>query len=321
MDTEMKIVVLDGYTANPGDLAWAQLAALGELTVHDRTPAVLTLERAAGAQVVLTNKVVLGAAELAALPELRYIGVLATGFNVVDVAAARERGITVTNVPAYSTPSVAQHVFALLLELTRGVGRHAALVREGRWSSAPDFAFWESPQVELAGMKLGIVGFGAIGQAVARIARAFGMQVLVHTRTPNPEGWPEVTFVPLDQLFMQADVVSLHCPLNDETRGMVNAARLATMKPSTYLLNTGRGPLVDEAALAAALDNGQIAGAGLDVLAQEPPPADNPLLTAPNCVITPHLAWATRAARQRLLETAVANVRAFLEGKSQNRVV
>ena len=316
----MKIVVLDGYTANPGDLDWSALAALGALTVHERTPAPLTLERAAGAQVVLTNKVMLGAAALAALPELRYVGVLATGYNVVDVAAAGERGIVVTNVPAYSTPSVAQHVFALLLELSRGVGHHATLVREGRWSTAPDFAFWATPQVELAGLTFGIVGFGAIGQAVARIALAFGMRVLVATRHPDPPAWPEVTFVALDELFAKADVVSLHCPLTGETHGMVSAARLAAMKPSAWLINTGRGPLVDEAALAAALNAGQIAGAGLDVLAQEPPPADNPLLTAPNCVITPHLAWATRAARARLLNTAIANVRAFLEGHPQNRV-
>lgn len=316
----MKIVVLDGYAANPGDLDWGPLAALGELTVHDRTPAVLTLERAARAQVLLTNKVVLGAREMAALPELRYIGVLATGFNVVDVAAARARGVVVTNVPAYSTPSVAQHVFALLLELTRGAGRHAELVRGGRWCSSPDFAFWATPQVELDGLTFGIVGFGAIGQAVARIARAFGMQVLVSTRTPKPEDWPEVTFVGLDLLFAQADVVSLHCPLTEETRGVVSTERLAAMKPTAYLINTGRGPLVDEAALAAALQAGEIAGAGLDVLSQEPPAADNPLLTAPNCVVTPHLAWATRAARARLLDTAIANVRAFLAGTPQNRV-
>jgi len=316
----MKIVVLDGYTANPGDLDWSPLATFGELTVHDRTPAALTLQRAAGAQVLLTNKVLLGATEQAVLPELRYIGVLATGYNVVDVAAARAHGIVVTNVPAYSTPSVAQHVFALLLELTRGTGRHAGLVREGRWSSSPDFAFWATPQVELAGLIFGIVGFGAIGQAVARIALAFGMRVLVHTRTPNPAGWPELEFVGLDELIAQADVVSLHCPLTEETRGMASASRLAAMKPTAYLLNTGRGPLVDEAALAAALHAGTIAGAGLDVLAQEPPSADNPLLAAPNCVITPHLAWATRAARSRLLDTAIANVRAFVEGNPQNRV-
>ena len=316
----MNIVILDGHTANPGDLDWSPLATLGELTVHERTPAALTLERAAGAQVVLTNKVVLGAREMAALPALRYIGVLATGYNVVDVATARERGIVVTNVPAYSTPSVAQHVFALLLELVRGVGRHAEQVRQGCWSASPDFTFWSTPQVELTGLKLGIVGFGAIGQAVARVARAFGMEVLVHTRTPNPAAWSELSFVALDELFAEADVVSLHCPLTDDTRGMVGATRLAAMKDSAWLINTGRGPLVDEAALAAALHAGRIAGAGLDVLSQEPPAADNPLLTAPNCIITPHLAWATRAARQRLLDTAIGNVRAFLEGRELNRV-
>jgi glycerate dehydrogenase len=251
---------------------------------------------------------------------LRYIGVLATGYNVVDVAAARARGMVVTNVPAYSTPSVAQHVFALLLELTRGAGRHAALVRQGHWSSSPDFAFWVGDQVELAGLTCGIVGFGAIGRAVARIAGAFGMRVLVHTRTPDPAAWPEVTFVGLNELFTTADIISLHCPLSDETRGLVNAMRLAAMKPTAYLINTGRGPLVDEAALASALRAGQIAGAGLDVLAQEPPPADNPLLTAPNCVITPHLAWATTASRQRLLDVAIDNVRAFVEGNPRNRV-
>jgi len=316
----MKIVILDGHTANPGDLDWTPLAALGELTVHERTPASLTVARAAGVQVVLTNKVVLGAQELAALPELRYIGVLATGYNVVDVAAAKERGVVVTNVPAYSTPSVAQHVFALLLELTRGTGHHAVRVRDGRWSAAPDFAFWETPQVELAGLTLGLVGFGAIGQAVARIAMAFGMRVLVHTRTPTPAVWPDIGFVGLDQLFAEADVVSLHCPLTEATRNLVDGARLATMKPTAYLINTGRGPLVDETALAAALHAGELAGAGLDVLSQEPPPADNPLLAAPGCVITPHLAWATKASRQRLLDTAIDNVRAFLAGREQNRV-
>jgi glycerate dehydrogenase len=316
----MKIVVLDGYVANPGDLDWSPLAALGRVTVHDRTPAALTLERAAGAQAVLTNKVVLAAAELAVLPDLRYIGVLATGYNVIDVAAARERGIVVTNVPAYSTPSVAQHVFALLLELTRGVGRHGELVRQGRWSACPDFAFWETPQVELTGLAFGIVGFGAIGQAVARIALALGMQVLVHTRTPNPTAWPEVTFVGRDELFAQSDVISLHCPLTEETRNLVNATRLMAMKPGAYLINAGRGPLVDEMALAEMLHAGRIAGAGLDVLVQEPPPIENPLLTAPNCIITPHLAWATRAARQRLLDVAIDNVRAFVSGREQNRV-
>jgi len=315
----MKIVVLDGHALNPGDLSWQGLGQCGELTVYDRTTPELVAERAAGARIVLTNKVFLGEAEMAMFPELRYIGVLATGVNVVDLAAARTRGIVVTNVPAYSTPSVAQHVFALLLELSRGVGRHAALVREGTWCRSADFAFWQTPQVELAGKTLGIVGFGGIGRAVARIARAFDMHILVHTRTPDPQA-SDVEFTTIERVFAEADVVSLHCPLSVETQGLVNAGRLASMKPSAFLINTGRGPLVDEAALADALQRGVIAGAGLDVLSQEPPASDNPLLNAPNCLITPHLAWATLAARQRLMETVVANVKAFLAGTPQNQV-
>lgn len=316
----MKIVVLDGYALNPGDLSWAGLGALGNLAVYDRTPAHLTLERAAGAEVLISNKVVLGATELAALPGLRYIGVQATGVNIIDLKAAREHGIVVTNVPAYSTPSVAQHVFSLLLEMVRGVGRHAELVRQGAWTNCPDFTFWETPQVELAGKVFGIVGYGEIGRAVARIAAAFGMRVLVHTRTPDPAA-VDVEFVGLDPLFAAADVISLHCPLTAQTEGLVNAERLSLMKKSAYLINTGRGPLVDEAALATALGNGAIAGAGLDVLAKEPPSEDNPLLSAPNCFITPHLAWATLAARQRLMDTLVANLQAFLDGRPQNQVV
>ena len=316
----MKIVVLDGHTLNPGDLSWDSLAELGELVVHDRTPAELTLARAAGAEVLIPNKVVLGAAEMAALPGLRYIGVQATGVNIIDLDAARQRGIVVTNIPAYSTPSVAQLVFALLLELARGVGRHDVQVRQGAWTRCPDFAFWETPQLELTDKVFGIVGFGDIGRAVARIAVAFGMRVLVHTRTPDPVASADVTFVGLNELLTAADVVSLHCPLTPQTEKLINAERLVMMKNSAYLINTGRGQLIDEAALAAALRNGEIAGAGLDVLAKEPPPADNPLLQAPNCFITPHLAWATLAARQRLMDTMVANVRAFLEGHPQNQV-
>jgi len=320
----MKIVVIDGYTLNPGDLDWQALEALGEATVHERTPKELLLERASGAEILLTNKVVLGAEAIAQLPQLRYIGVTATGFNVVDIAAARRRGIAVTNVPAYSTSSVAQMVFALLLELTQHVGHHAARVREGGWTASPDFCFWEQPLVELDGLAMGLVGFGAIGRRVALLARAFGMTVLVHTAHPDRyRGTPEgegVCFIGLDELFSASDVVSLHCPLTEATQGLVDASRLALMKPSAYLLNTGRGPLVDEAALAAALDAGQLAGAGLDVLSAEPPPAANPLLQAKNCCITPHIAWATRAARQRLMTTAVANVRAFLAGSPQNVV-
>jgi glycerate dehydrogenase len=312
------IVVLDGYTLNPGDLDWRGFEAIGDVTVHDRTPLEATVERAAGAQIVLTNKSVLSAASVEGLPELRYIGVLATGYNVVDLAAAKARGIVVANVPGYGTASVAQHVFALLLELTQRTGHHAQAVREGRWSGNPDFCFWEFPLVELAGRTLGIVGYGAIGRAVAEIGRAFGMKVIASTRTARTaEG---IEFVSVDDVFRRADVVTLHCPLTPETQGLVHAARLAEMKRDAFLINTGRGPLVVERDLAAALESGQIAGAGLDVLSVEPPPADHPLLRARNCLVTPHIAWATRAARARLMEIAVENARAFLAGAPVNVV-
>jgi glycerate dehydrogenase len=316
----MKIVVLDGYATNPGDLSWEGLKEFGELTVYARTPAELTLERASGAEVLISNKVFLTAADIASLPQLRYIGIQATGVNVVALKAAREHDVAVTNVPAYSTDSVAQHVFALLMELTRGVGRHAELVKQGAWTNCPDFAFQETPQIELTEKVFGVVGFGDIGKATAKIAKAFGMRVLVHTRTPDPKTFPEAEFVTLDQLLSEADVVSLSTPLTPETEGFMNAERLALMKKSSFLINTGRGLLIDEVALATALSRGVIAGAGLDVLSQEPPPAENPLLHAPNCFITPHLAWATRAARQRLIDELVANLRAFLNGELRNRV-
>jgi glycerate dehydrogenase len=316
----VKIVVLDGYATNPGDLSWEGLAELGELVVYDRTPAELTLERAAGAEVLISNKAFLGAAEMAALPELRYIGLQATGVNAVDLNAARTHGIVVSNVPAYSTSSVAQHAFALLLELARGVGLHAELVRQGAWTNCPDFAFQKTPQVELTNKVFGVVGYGDIGREAARIAAAFGMRILVHTRTPDPVAYPDVNFVKLDQLLSASDVVSLHCPLTPETASLINAECLALMKTSAYLINTSRGRLVDERALAEALQRGVIAGAGLDVLSEEPPPADNPLLTAPNCYITPHLAWATFAARQRLIGEVVENLRSFLAGTPRNRV-
>ncbi len=315
----MKIVVLDGFTLNPGDLSWDELRALGECTIYDRTPPQETLRRAAGAEIVLTNKVVLDRHHISRLLHLRYIGVLATGTNVVDLIAARERGIPVTNVPDYSTPSVAQATFALLLELTHHAGHHAAAVREGRWSQCPDFSFHDFPLIELAGLTMGIVGFGRIGRAVAEIARAFGMNVLAYNPSPKPTP-PRVQPVELDTLFARSDVVSLHCPLTEQTRGLVNAARLARMKPGAFLLNTSRGPVVDEAALAAALNEGRLAGAGLDVLSVEPPPPDNPLLRARNCIITPHYAWATGAARRRLMQIAVENLRAFLAGRPQNVV-
>jgi glycerate dehydrogenase len=316
----MNIVVLDGHTLNPGDLSWSALEALGALRVSDRTPPAEVVSRAAGAEIVLTNKTMLDAAVIAVLPRLRYLGVLATGYNVVDLTAARARGIPVTNVPAYSTPSVAQLTFALLLELTHHVGRHSNGVRAGRWSRSPDFCYWETPLVELAGRTFGVVGFGQVGRAVARLAAAFGMQVLVHTRRPPATVPDDVCFTDLEPLLRKSDVVSLHCPLTPETRHLINAQRLALMKPGAYLLNTSRGPLVDEAALAEALNAGRLAGAGLDVLGNEPPAPDNPLLAARNCVITPHLGWATRAARERLMRQAVENVRAFLAGRPVNVV-
>lgn len=315
----MNIVVLDGYAANPGDLSWSELEGLGSsLCVYDRTPPELVVQRAEQADILLTNKVVLSREIIGALPRLKYIGVLATGYNVVDLLAARERNLPVTNVPAYSTASVAQMVFALLLEMVQQVGHHSHRVHEGAWSRSPDFCFWDKPLVELDGLTLGILGYGSIGRRVARIAAAFGMKVLVHTRTPAAE--PGVEYVDRDRLFEQSDVLSLHCPLTEQTAGVVNAERLAAMKPEAYLINTGRGPLVDERALAEALASGVIAGAALDVLSVEPAAADNPLLGAPHCIITPHIAWATRAARKRLMDTVVANVEAFISGTPRNVV-
>jgi len=321
----MKLVVLDGHALNPGDLSWEEIKDLADCTVYERTPKEKVMERIGDAELVLTNKTVLDRAVLEQLPNLRYIGVLATGVNVIDLEAARERGIAVTNVPGYSTPSVAQMVFALLLELTLQVGHHGALVRSGAWARSADFSFFDRPLVELDGLTLGIVGFGAIGRRVTRIAEAFGMKVLVHTA--HPEKYRhlaenrELSFVDLETLFRKSDAVTLHCPLTPETQSLVNDQRLNQMKPGAYLINTGRGPLVDEAALAAALNEGRIAGAGLDVLSKEPPAADNPLLTARNCFITPHIAWASGAARQRLMAVVAENLRAYLEGGPQNRVV
>lgn len=316
----MNIVVLDGHTLNPGDLSWAPLEALGTLRVYPRTPPAEVVPRAADAELVLTNKTVLDAATINALTRLRYIGVLATGYNVVDLDAARARGIPVTNVPGYSTPSVAQLTFALLLELTHQVGRHSEGVRAGRWSRSPDFCYWETPLLELAGRVFGIVGFGQVGRAVARLATAFEMRVLVHTRTLPAAPPTDLCFTDLDTVLRTSDVVSLHCPLTPDTRHLINRERLARMKPGAFLLNTGRGPLVDELALADALRSGHLAGAGLDVLSTEPPPSDHPLLTAPNCIITPHVGWTTRAARSRLLQQAAENLRAFLSGRPVNVV-
>lgn len=303
-----RLVVLDGHTTNPGDLSWAPLEALGELTVHARTSREEVAGRIAGADVVLTNKTRLDAEALAAAPRLRGIAVLATGHDVVDGAAARRLGIPVCNVPEYGTASVAQAVFALLLELTNHTGHLAAAVRQGRWSSSPDFCFWDEPLVELAGLTFGVVGHGRIGDAVARIARAFGMEVLSHRRQALPGD------VDLETLLAQSDVVSLHCPLTPHTLGLLNAERLARLRPGALLLNTARGALVEEAALVDALQNGHLGGAGLDVLCVEPPGPDHPLLRAPRCVITPHVAWASRAARHRLIEATATNVDALLAG-------
>ncbi len=316
----VRIVVLDGHTLNPGDLDWTALEALGSCEIHERTPAALVVERARGAAIVLTNKTVLTREQILALPELRYIGVLATGYNVVDVAAARERGIPVTNVPTYGTRSVAQMTFALLLELTQHVGHHAQTVRDGRWTRCPDFCYWDHPLIELEGLTLGIVGYGRIGRAVAEIGRAFGLRIIAAASERRAPAENQELSLPLDELFRQSDIVSLHCPLTETTRHMVNERRLALMKPTAFLLNTSRGPLIDEAALAAALNRGGLAGAALDVLGVEPPAEGNPLFAAKNCLITPHIAWATRSARARLMETAVANVNAFLEGAPVNVV-
>jgi glycerate dehydrogenase len=303
-----RLVVLDGHTTNPGDLSWAPLEALGTLTVHPRTPAEAVVERIAGADVVLTNKTRLDAATLQAATGLRGIAVLATGHDVVDGTGAARLGIPVCNVPEYGTASVAQAVFALLLELTNHTGSLAAGVRQGRWSACPDFCYWDQPLVELAGLTFGVVGHGRIGAAVARIAEAFGMVVLRHRRCPGPSD------VDLDTLLAASDVVSLHCPLTPETRGLIDAARLTRMKRGAFLINTGRGPLIEETALAAALSDGHLGGAGLDVLSVEPPGPDHPLLQAPHCLITPHVAWASRASRSRLIAASAANVAALLAG-------
>jgi glycerate dehydrogenase len=317
----MKVVVLDGYTVNPGDNPWDELAQLGELTLYDRTPAEHLLLRARDADVLLVNKVPLTAQTLANLPALRFISVLATGYNVVDVAAARRRGVPVSNVPEYGTDSVAQHVFALLLELCHQAGVHHAAVMAGEWVRAQDFCFWKTPPIELAGLTMGIIGFGRIGQRVGAIAHAFGMSVIAAGGSSAAQpGYQPFVWKDLPAVFSAADVVSLHCPLTDSTARFVNRQLLSRMKPSAFFINTARGQLVDEQALADALNSNQIAGAGLDVVSVEPMRPDNPLLHARHCVITPHLAWASLAARRRLMAVTVANVNAFLAGKPINVV-
>jgi glycerate dehydrogenase len=312
----VRIVCLDGYTLNPGDLSWSPFESLGEFTTYDRTAPAERLARARGAEAVLTNKVPLDRETLSQLEGLRYVGVLATGTNVVDLAAARELGIAVTNVPGYGTAFVAQHTFALLLALIHRVERHDASVREGAWSASKDFCYSMSPLSELEGKTLGLVGYGAIGRRVGDIGRAFGMRVVALER-PSVQG---IETLPLDRLLAVSDVVSLHTPLTKETERLVGREFLEAMKPGAYLLNTSRGGLIDEPALLDALRRGRIAGAGLDVLSAEPPPADHPLVDAPNCVVTPHIAWAAFESRRRLMQIAADNLRAFVEGVPRNLV-
>lgn len=317
----MRIVVLDGYTLNPGDLDWDGLHQLGDVVVYDRTAVSQIADRAADAEIVLTNKTPLSAVTIKQLPKLRYIGVLATGYNIIDLQAAKEQSVTVTNVPAYSTHSVAQLVFALLLEFAQRVQRHSDSVISGKWASSVDFSYTVAPITELSGKTLGLVGLGQIGMQTALIARALGMNVIATgsgRRTPEPvEG---IIWVGLEELLRQSDVVSLHCPLTPQTDQLINAERLALMKPTALLLNTARGGLLNEADVAQALNEGRLQGAGLDVLTVEPPTPDNPLLHARNVLITPHIAWATVEARTRLMTTAVANVHAYIQGNPQNVV-
>jgi glycerate dehydrogenase len=312
----MKIVVLDGRTLAADGLSWAALGALGEVELYDRSSPAEVVARSREATVLVTNKAAVGAAAIDGSPGLRFIAVSATGFDCVDVAAARRRGVAVANVPEYGTPSVAQFTFALLLELCHHAGLHAQAVRQGEWSRSPEFCFWKTPLVELAGKTMGIVGFGRIGRRVGELARAFGMAVLACGRTPPVSGERgDVGWVALDELFARADVISLHCPLSAQTAGLVNRQRLQLVKPGALLINTSRGGLVVDEDLAEALNDGRLAGAALDVVSQEPIRPDNPLLSAPNCLITPHIAWATREARMRLLEATVANVASFVAGR------
>lgn len=317
----MKIVVLDGYTTNPGDLTWDELESFGEVTVYDRTPPDLIIPRAAGCEIVLTNKTPMDRDTIRALSSLQYIGVLATGYNVVDVKAAMESGIVVTNAPAYATPSVAQMAFALLLEICHHVGDHHEAVRRGEWRKSGDFCFWNYPLIEVAGKTMGIIGMGRIGRAVARISEAFGMQVIAIDPDVKPD-WAggHFRFAGLDELLEKSDVISLHCPLTANTEGIINRQTISKMKEGVILINTSRGQLIIEQDLEEALKSGKIAAAGLDVLQREPPPDDHPLFGLPNCIITPHIAWAPRESRIRLMRIVIDNLRAFLDGHPVNVV-
>ena len=316
----MNIVILDGYTLNPGDQNWAPVNALGKVTVYDRSSPDQIIERAIDADAVLVNKVILNESVLSQLPKLKYIGVCATGYNNIDINSTNKYGIVVTNVKAYGPASVAQHTFALLLALVNHIELHSQSVRNGDWSASEDFCYWKTPLVELAGKTIGLVGLGDIGSQVAKIASAFGMKVIAFRKNPEQTHNTDIEMVSMETLFKQSDVISLHCPLTEETKDLINAERLSWMKPTAYLLNTGRGPLINEEDLANALKNKTIAGAGLDVLSCEPPRTDNPLITAPNCVITPHIAWASFEARKRLLQMVADNLSAFMEGEATNVV-
>lgn len=313
-----KIVILDGYTENPGDLSWDGFAELGDVTVYDRTPSDLIAQRIADADIVITNKTPLTGETIKNAEKMQYIGVLATGYNVVDVMAAKEKGVVVTNIPTYGTDAVAQFVFALLLEICHHVQHHSDAVKEGRWSKAPDFCFWDYPLIELVGKTMGIIGYGRIGQATGRIAKAFGMKVIAYDSYQNPELKDD--YVSLDTLLSESDVIALHCPLFPETEGIINKESIAKMKDGVILINNSRGPLIVEQDLADALNSGKIAAAGLDVVSSEPIKEDNPLLQAKNCLITPHISWAPKESRQRLMDIAVANLRGFLSGARQNVV-
>jgi glycerate dehydrogenase len=316
----MNIVVLDGYTLNPGDLSWKDLESQGSCKIYDRTPAHRVVSRCKGVQIVLTNKTPISRKDIEQLTDLKYIGVMATGYNIVDVGAARERGIPVTNVPTYGTKSVAQMVFALLLELMQHVGHHATTVRAGRWSESADWCYWDHPLIEMDGLTMGLIGFGRIGQATGSIASAFGMKILAFDPAVSTNLPEYVSMVDLETVLKNSDIISLHCPLTPENEKFLNKDRINLMKKSAFLINTSRGPLVDEHDLAKSLNEECIAGAGLDVLSVEPPGSDNPLLTAKNCLITPHISWATKAARFRLMSIVVKNLHAFLEGTVENVV-
>lgn len=317
----MKIVVLDGHAINPGDLTWDAVRDLGSLEVFDRTPNDQVVPRASEAEIVLTTKAPLSGQIMKQLKRLRYIGAMFTGYDEIDLKTAREMKVVVTNVPTYGTTSVAQLVFALLLELCHHVALHSEVTHAGEWSRCPDFSFWKTPLIELQGKTMGIVGFGRIGRNVGEIAVAMGMRVIAdNTSRRDAPQWPGFRWSNLDELMSQADVVSLHCPLLPQTRGMINADSLSKMKPTSFLINTSRGALIAEKDLADALNSGRLAGAGVDVLSSEPPPLDNPLLHAKNCIVTPHIAWATKEARTRLVETVVTNLRAFLDGHPVNVV-